>query len=66
MRLLSRVELKTVKGVNFSRSQLGRLIKAGKFPKPVKLGENRNAWPDAEIDHHIAKLIAERDGAQAA
>lgn len=49
------------RGVRFSRQHRDRLIKAGKFPKPVKLGENSNAWPDVEIDAYFAALIAARD-----
>jgi hypothetical protein len=37
-------------------------MKAGKFPRAVKVGENRNAWIEAEIDAHIEAKIAERDG----
>ena len=61
MRLLSRVELKSVKGIDYSKAHLHRLIRAGKFPRPIKLGENRNAWIEEEIDSHIASKIAERD-----
>ena len=50
MRLLSRVELKSVKGIDYSKAHLHRLIRAGKFPRPIKLGENRNAWIEEEID----------------
>lgn len=54
MRLLSMDELRTLKGVSYSHAHLFRLIKSGAFPRPVKLGENRNAWPEAEIDRWIA------------
>jgi predicted DNA-binding transcriptional regulator AlpA len=44
MRVLSLAELKTVKGIRFSRQHLHRLIASGDFPRPVKLGANSNAW----------------------
>ena len=43
----------------------GDLIKAGKFPKPVKTSgtsRSRNLWVEQEIDDHIRALITERDG----
>ena len=63
MRLLSMDELGPLKGISYSRPHLFRLIKAKKFPPPVKLGENRNAWPESEIDAWIEARIAERDAA---
>jgi prophage regulatory protein len=50
------------KGINFSRQHRHRLIKAGKFPRPVKLGANTNAWIEAEIDAYIETRISARDG----
>ena len=60
MRLLSFDDLPS-KGVPYSRPHLYRLIKMGKFPRPVKLGENRVAFVEAEIDSYIESKIAERD-----
>jgi prophage regulatory protein len=37
------------KGINFSDTHIWRLIRAGDFPKPVKIG-NRNHWVETEID----------------
>jgi prophage regulatory protein len=48
------------KGIRFSSVHLWRLIRAGDFPKPVKIG-NRNHWVEAEIDDFIAAKLAERD-----
>ena len=42
MRLLDREGLKE-KGINHSYTQLWRMMSAGKFPRPVKVGA-RNAW----------------------
>ena len=63
MRLLDYAGLKA-KGIPFSKPHLWRLVKAGRFPKPVKVGVGRNAWPEDEIDAHISGLIAERDAGQ--
>jgi prophage regulatory protein len=59
MRLLDRETL-AAKGVKFSRAQLYRLVNAGNFPKPVKIGA-KNFWIESEIDTYIEKKIAERD-----
>jgi prophage regulatory protein len=63
MRLLDYDDL-AAKGIRYSRCHLWRLIKAGRFPKPVKLGDGaRNAWVEMEIDAFIKARIAERDQA---
>jgi prophage regulatory protein len=49
------------KGIPFSRQHRHRLITAGKFPKPVKIGDATNGWIEAEIDKYIQDKIAERD-----
>lgn len=49
------------KGITYSRTQLYRLIKAGKFPKPLSGFGKGHAWPETEIDDLIASRIAERD-----
>jgi prophage regulatory protein len=59
-RVLFRKALRN-KGVDYSDAQLHRLVKAGKFPAPIKIGENRNAWIEEEIDAYIQAKIAERD-----
>jgi prophage regulatory protein len=61
MRLLDYEGLKA-KGFRYSRAHLWRLIKAGRFPRPVKLGPgSRNAWVEQEIDAFIKSKVAERD-----
>ena len=63
MRLIDYDGLKA-KGINYSRVHLWRLVKAGRFPKPVKLGDGgRNAWVEEEIEELIAARMAERDRA---
>ena len=49
------------KGVPYSKPHLWRLVKAGRFPAPIKWGAARNGWVEEEIDQHIANKIAERD-----
>jgi prophage regulatory protein len=62
MTLLDRDGLKT-KGIKYSKAHLWRLVKAKKFPEPIKIGEARSAWVESEIDAWIAGKIAERDAA---
>ena len=50
------------KGIKFSDTHIWRLIRAGEFPKPVKIG-NRNHWVETEIDQYVADKLAQRDGA---
>lgn len=49
-----------------SRTAIYRLIAAGDFPAPVKLGERASAWPEHEIAVWCADRIAERDAKAAA
>lgn len=65
MRLLSYEELHPEKGIPHSRVHLWRLVRAGKFPAPLKVG-SRNCWVESEIDRHIQGLIATRDAAREA
>jgi predicted DNA-binding transcriptional regulator AlpA len=68
MRLLSDVDLKEKKGIDFTRDHRRRLIEDGKFPKPVKPGGGinaRNAWLEHEIDQYLADLAAARDSSSA-
>jgi prophage regulatory protein len=50
------------KGIKFSDTHIWRLIRAGDFPKPVKIG-NRNHLVEAEINQYVADKLAQRDGA---
>ena len=61
MKLLSIDELKPLKGIPYSKPHLWRLIRAGKFVRPIRLGENRIAFPEHEIDLWVQEKIAERD-----
>jgi prophage regulatory protein len=48
------------KGVPFSRVHVGRMVKEGRFPKPVKLGEKENCWIESEIEDWLAERIRAR------
>ena len=50
-----------VKLVQYSPQHIARLEKAGKFPKRIKLGQNRVAWLLSEIEDWIDERIIERD-----
>lgn len=58
-RFLSRK--KTSGALGISEVHLHRLVKAGKFPKPVKLGRNRVGWLESEVAEWLNQRIAERD-----
>jgi prophage regulatory protein len=55
-RLLRAAEVERQTGV--SRSQLYRLMSAGKFPKPVTLYGKAKAWPESQVQAWIAARIA--------
>jgi prophage regulatory protein len=59
IKLLDYDDLRT-RGIRMSRVQLWRLIRAGKFPRQIKVG-TKNAWVEREIDAWIESLIAARD-----
>lgn len=61
MKLLAMDELKSAKGIPYSRAHLWRLIKSGQFVAPIKLGANRVAFIEAEIDAWIEARTTERD-----
>ena len=47
-------------GHPYTRRHTERLVRAGKFPAPVQVGENRIAWLADEVDAHYARLAALR------
>jgi prophage regulatory protein len=64
LRLLTYRELKAVKGVPFSRSELRRKEAKGTFPRHITLGDGLNptiAWIEAEIDAYIAARMEARE-----
>jgi prophage regulatory protein len=56
-KLLSFAELKSAKGIPFSRQHIHRLVSAGQFPQPIKLGLATNAWLENEIDAWLEARI---------
>lgn len=44
-----------------SRSGILRDVAAGKFPRPVRLGEHSVGWLRAEVEKWLADRSAERD-----
>lgn len=48
-----------------SRSSILRDIPEGRFPRPIKLGENSVGWLRVEVEKWLADRIAERDKAVA-
>lgn len=61
MKLLSYDELKSDKGISYSKVQLWRKEKLNEFPRRVPLGANRHGWAEHEIDEWIADRIRARD-----
>jgi prophage regulatory protein len=59
IKLLDYDDLRT-RGIRMSRVQLWRLIRAGNFPRQIKVG-TKNAWVEGEIDAWIESRIAARD-----
>ena len=59
-RLLRFVQLKTEKGIPWSRIHIDRLEKAGKFPKRVQLGECTVVWVESEVDSFLEAKLGER------
>ena len=68
MKFLSYKDLRE-RGITYSKMHLGRLMRAGKFPRSVKLNDapnSPNVWNEVEIDEHQARRLAARDAAAAA
>ena len=59
--LVSKKELRTVCGIPYSPQHIARLEAAGKFPKRVRLGQNRVAWLLMEVEEWLDARIAKRD-----
>lgn len=60
MKVLSFPELKSEKGIRFSRPHLYRLMKAKKFPAAIKLGEATTGWIESEVDDWMTERAKER------
>lgn len=65
LKVLLYSELKTLKGISFTREHLHTLEKDKKFPQRIKLGTGRFgriAWVESEIDGYIRGRMAARRG----
>jgi|RhiMethySRZTD1v2_1073278.scaffolds.fasta_scaffold4160031_1 prophage regulatory protein len=49
------------KGIPFCRQYLHKLVKRGEFPPPIKIGGQRNAWVESEIDAYLKSRLIRRD-----
>lgn len=49
--------------VSFHPVHIRRLVRSSKFPAPIRLGENRVAWIETEIDEWLEMKRQERDAA---
>jgi len=58
-RFIGKKELRTI--VLYSIQHITRLEQAGKFPKRIRLGENRVAWDSDEIQAWMAQKLADRN-----
>ena len=63
MRLIDAKGLKEKYGIDYSDTHRDRMIKAGRFPKPVQFikGRSKNLWSEDEIAALAAALLAQRD-----
>jgi prophage regulatory protein len=59
--LLSADDLRDL-GIRCSRSQMFKMVAEGRFPRPIKISEQRSAWLMSEIEAWLAARVAERDG----
>ena len=46
----------TARIANVSAVHLRRLVRAGRFPKPIKIGDRKLGWRSSTIKNHIAAL----------
>lgn len=46
----------------YSRQHIARLEADNKWPRRVRLGQNRIGWVLEEVEAHLAQLVKNRDG----
>lgn len=61
MRVVTFKDLRPVKGIDLSRTDLARKEAAGEFPRRIWLAPNRFAWLDNELDEWLKARVAQRD-----
>jgi prophage regulatory protein len=59
MKLLSKKQLR--EKVLYSINHITRLEQAGRFPKRIRLGDNRVGWLESEVEDWIMQKLRERD-----
>jgi predicted DNA-binding transcriptional regulator AlpA len=59
-KLLTKLELRTLKGIDYSRQHLWALERQDKFPRRVTLGPRSIYWDEDEIDAYLEKKKAAR------
>lgn len=59
MKLLTKKQVREL--VTYSYAHIDRLEADGKFPKRIRLGQQRVAWVATEIDDWIRARIEDRD-----
>lgn len=53
-----------VRRTGLSKASIYRMIKAGKFPKPIKLGVRAVGWPSDDVEAWIRRRREEEHGVQ--
>jgi prophage regulatory protein len=49
------------RGIPYSKIQIWRLERDGRFPRRVSVGPQRYAWIETELDQYIAERVRLRD-----
>jgi hypothetical protein len=60
MRLIHISKLKDEKGIPYHPQHIRKLVRQGKFPRPIHCG-HFTTFDEAEIDEHLEALKAARD-----
>ena len=63
IRVLTHDRLMPDKGIPYCGDHIRRLVLAGQFPKPIKIGRGRNAWIETEINLWLQARANLRDEA---
>jgi prophage regulatory protein len=66
MKIIGYDELRPAKGIRYSPQWIRVMVKEGKFPKPIKVGERATGFIEAEIDAWLSARAAERTSGEAA
>ena len=59
LNLLSLDDLQRI--VPLSRTTIWRLERQGEFPRRIRIGPNRVAWVETEVEAWISERVAERE-----